>query len=165
MTDVIIGPSTTKRADGGPGRATLAERLTRLYRTEIAIAAAIVAILVTVSFWSPYVLTWGNLANIAQASAPLILMSLGVFLVIATSGIDLSVGSTFSLTGMIGGLLLSSGLPWPVASLISLGVGIGVGAVCSDVNYLCDRWKSCFRDHQWPLDCYCQSRFLAVERR
>jgi len=128
VTDVIIGPSTTKRADGGPGRATLAERLTRLYRTEIAIAAAIVAILVTVSFWSPYVLTWGNLANIAQASAPLILMSLGVFLVIATSGIDLSVGSTFSLTGMIGGLLLSSGLPWPVASLISLGVGIGVGA-------------------------------------
>lgn len=94
MTDVIIGPSTSKRVDGGPGRATLAVRLTRLYRTEIAIAAAIVAILVTVSFWSPYVLTWGNLANIAQASAPLILMSLGVFLVIATSGIDLSVSTS-----------------------------------------------------------------------
>ncbi len=128
MTEIAIaqtgaGEGTALR------RSPLALRLARLYRTEIAIALAIVAILVGVSFWSPYVLTWGNLANIAQASAPLILMSIGVFLVIATSGIDLSVGSTFSLTGMVAGLLLSSGLPWPLACLLSLGVGLGVGAL------------------------------------
>ena len=95
----------------------------------IAIAMAIVVLLVGISFWSPYVLTWGNLANIAQAAAPLILMSLGVFLVIATSGIDLSVGSTFSLTGMVAGLCFSAALPWPVVCLISLGVGLAVGAI------------------------------------
>lgn len=127
MADVIIGPSIAK--DGRRRRAPLPVRLARGYRTEGAIAAAILVILFAVSFWSPHVLTWGNLANIAQASAPLILMSLGVFLVIATSGIDLSVGSTFSLTGMVAGLALSSGLAWPLACVASLGVGLGIGAI------------------------------------
>ncbi|MGK9169260.1 ABC transporter permease [Inquilinus limosus] len=129
MTDVIIGPSASAEGSRTPRRAPLPVRLARTYRSEIAIAAAILVILVVVSFWSPHVLTWGNLANIAQASAPLILMSLGVFLVIATSGIDLSVGSTFSLTGMVAGLALSSGLAWPLACVASLGVGLGVGAI------------------------------------
>lgn len=110
-------------------RRGLASRILRSYRSEIAIAAAIVAIELAVSIWSPQVLSWGNFANIAQASAPLVIMSLGVFLVIATSGIDLSVGSTFSLTGMVAGLALSSGMSWPLACFLSLFVGIGVGAV------------------------------------
>lgn len=110
-------------------RVGLGRRLLRTYRSELAIAAAIVLILLAVSLWAPQALSYGNLANIAQASAPLILMSLGVFLVIATSGIDLSVGSTFSLAGMIGGLALSAGLPWPLACLVALGVGLVVGAI------------------------------------
>ncbi|KMO16906.1 ABC transporter permease [Methylobacterium platani] len=128
MTDTVAGvpahapPLRPRRAGAGA-------RLLRTYRTEIAIAAAIVLIELVVSLWSPQALSFGNLANVAQASAPLILISLGVFLVIATSGIDLSVGSTFSLTGMIAGLGLSAGLSWPVACLASLGVGIGVGAI------------------------------------
>ncbi len=128
MTDMVIDQRAPDRPKPGK-RASLAVRLTRTYRTEIAIAIAIVVLLVGISFWSPYVLTWGNLANIAQAAAPLILMSLGVFLVIATSGIDLSVGSTFSLTGMVAGLCFSAALPWPLACLISLGVGLAVGAI------------------------------------
>ncbi|MFN5528469.1 MAG: hypothetical protein ACK5AT_40375, partial [Bradyrhizobium sp.] len=80
MTDRVIDPRAPARPKPGK-RASLAVRLTRTYRTEIAIAIAIVVLLVGISFWSPYVLTWGNLANIAQAAAPLILMSLGVFLV------------------------------------------------------------------------------------
>ena len=59
-----------------------------------------------VSFWSPQVFSNGNIANVAQAAAPLVIMSLGVLLVIITSGIDLSVGSTFSLSGMVAGLAM-----------------------------------------------------------
>ena len=129
MTDLAIASSSTPPPYRLPKRASLPVRLARTYRTELAIAAAIVAILVVVSFWSPHVLTWGNFANIAQASAPLILMALGVFLVVATGGIDLSVGSTFSLTGMVAGIGFSSGLSWPVACAVSLGVGLGVGAL------------------------------------
>jgi ribose transport system permease protein len=129
MTEATIATSPAKPAWRLRQRASLPVRLARSYRTEIAIAAAILVILLVVSAWSPHVLTWGNLANIAQASAPLVLMSLGVFLVIATSGIDLSVGSTFSLTGMIAGLALSAGSAWPMACIVSLGVGLAVGAI------------------------------------
>ncbi|KMO32075.1 ABC transporter permease [Methylobacterium variabile] len=128
MTDTIAG-APVQAPPVRPRRAGAGTRLLRVYRTEIAIAAAIVLIELVVSLWSPQALSFGNLANVAQASAPLILVSLGVFLVIATSGIDLSVGSTFSLTGMVAGLGLSAGLSWPVACLASLGVGIGVGAI------------------------------------
>ncbi|MCK0195769.1 ABC transporter permease [Ancylobacter sp. 6x-1] len=129
MTDTIAGAHRDADSYHAPRRASLGVRLLRSYRTEIAIAVAIILIELVVSLWSPQALSYGNIANIAQASAPLILMSLGVFLVIATSGIDLSVGSTFSLTGMIAGLALSGGMAWPLACFVALGVGLVVGAI------------------------------------
>ena len=129
ITDVAAEQILPEAAVPAIRRPSLPVRLSRLYRTEMAIALAIVLIELAVSYWSPQALSWGNFANIAQACAPLVLMSLGVFLVIATSGIDLSVGSTFSLTGMVAGLALSAGLSWPAACLVSLGVGLAIGGL------------------------------------
>lgn len=128
----MVEMTATPTADGRPAarrRAGPVRRTFRSYRSEFAIAAAIVLVELGVSAWAPQALTYGNFANIAQASAPLILMALGVLLVVVTGGIDLSVGSIFSLTGMVGGIALSGGLSWPLASLASLGVGLGVGAI------------------------------------
>ncbi len=110
-----------------PSRAGFVPRTLRRYRSEIATAAAILLIDAIVSIWSPAVFSGGNVANIAQAAAPLVIMALGELLVVITGGIDLSVGSTFSLAGMVSGLALSGGLPWPVACLVGLLVGAGVG--------------------------------------
>jgi len=112
-----------------PIRAGFLLRTLRLYRSEIATAIAILLIDAGVSIWAPEVFSGGNVADIAQASAPLIIIALGELLVVITGGIDLSVGSTFSLTGMVAGLALSAGLSWPVACLIGLLVGAGVGLV------------------------------------
>ena len=86
---------------GGRERAVL--RLLSSYRTEMAIAVAIVLIEIVVGVLVPAALTWGNITNIAQAAAPLVIMAFGVLLVVITGGIDLSVGSVFSLTGMVTG--------------------------------------------------------------
>ncbi len=126
---VTQAPSTGGLAGAMPPRAGFLARALRYYRTEIATAVAILLIDVVVSFWSPQVFTYGNVANIAQAAAPLIMMALGVLLVVITGGIDLSVGSTFSLTGMVSGLALSGGLSWPAACVLGLLVGAGVGLV------------------------------------
>ena len=99
------------------------------YRSELALAVAILLIEGVVSFWSPQVFSYGNIANVAQAAAPLVIMSLGVLLVIITSGIDLSVGSTFSLSGMVAGLTMLAGASWPIGCLAGLAVGIVVGAI------------------------------------
>jgi ribose transport system permease protein len=100
-----------------------------VYRSELAIAAACVALLVGVGLFVPAALSSGNFSNILQASAPLVIMSLGVLVVIITGGIDLSVGSIFSLTGMVTALTMASGFDDVTASLAGLSVGIVFGAI------------------------------------
>lgn len=103
--------------------------LLSLYRSEFAIALACVVLLLGVGFFVPAALSSGNFANILQASAPLVIMSLGVLIVIITGGIDLSVGSIFSLTGMVTALAMANGFGDVSASLAGLGVGIVFGSI------------------------------------
>ncbi|MGF6977584.1 ribose transport system permease protein [Paraburkholderia sp. JPY465] len=104
-------------------------RVLSTYRTEIAIAIAIVVIELAVGAVVPAALSSGNIANVAQAAAPLIIMAFGVLLVIVTGGIDLSVGSVFSLTGMVTGLAMSHGLGGVASSVAGLAVGLVIGAI------------------------------------
>lgn len=99
------------------------------YRTELAIAGAIIVIMLGVGAFVPAALSLGNFANIAQAAAPLVIMALGILLVIITGGIDLSVGSVFSLTGMVAASAMANGVDGFTASLIGLGVGVVFGAI------------------------------------
>ncbi|MGN6651415.1 ABC transporter permease [Trinickia sp.] len=77
----------------------------------------------------PAALSGGNIANVMQAAAPLVIMSFGVLLVIITGGIDLSVGSVFSLTGMVTGLAMSHGYGAIASSFAGLAVGSFIGLV------------------------------------
>jgi ribose transport system permease protein len=104
-------------------------RVLSTYRTEIAIAIAIVVIELAVGMIVPAALSAGNIANVSQAAAPLIIMAFGVLLVIITGGIDLSVGSVFSLTGMVTGLAMSHGLGAISSSLAGLAVGLVIGSI------------------------------------
>jgi len=101
----------------------------QIYRTEFAIACAIVALLLAVGTFVPAALSMGNMHNIIQAAAPLIIMSLGVFLVVLTGGIDLSVGSVFSLTGMVTALAMANGADGVTASFAGMGVGLVFGSI------------------------------------
>ena len=130
----MAGSAETARVGEGSGAVTaprqgFARRVITTYRSELALAVAILLIEAVVSIWSPQVFSYGNIANVAQAAAPLVIMSLGVLLVIITSGIDLSVGSTFSLSGMVAGLAMLAGASWPIGCLAGLAVGVVVGAV------------------------------------
>jgi len=101
----------------------------QIYRTELAIACAIVVLLLAVGAFVPAALSAGNMHNIIQAAAPLIIMSLGVFLVVLTGGIDLSVGSVFSLTGMVTALAMANGADGVTASIAGMGVGLVFGSI------------------------------------
>lgn len=103
--------------------------LWRNYRTEIAIFFAIVVLMLAVGAYVPQALSGGNFRNILQAAAPLIIMSLGVLLVVITGGIDLSVGSIFSLTGMVTALAMAQGAGPMTASLAGMSVGLVFGAI------------------------------------
>ncbi|MBB4273632.1 ABC transporter permease [Rhizobium mongolense] len=126
---MTYAPETTSAKAGREPATRQRESLLSAYRTEIAIALAIVLVALAVGSQVPQALSWGNFANITQAGAPLIIMSLGVLLVVITGGIDLSVGSVFSLTGMVTAEAMAQGLGGVGAALAGLSVGLVFGSI------------------------------------
>lgn len=129
MTQTPAPAATPQPTTETPPAIRHRESLMSAYRTEIAIAVAIVLLALAVGSQVPQALSWGNFANITQAGAPLIIMSLGVLLVVITGGIDLSVGSVFSLTGMVTAQAMAYGFGGIEASLIGLCVGLVFGSI------------------------------------
>jgi ribose transport system permease protein len=116
---------TRGRRSGGPRRA--AARVLRRYRVEIVIAIAAVLVEVVLATAKSAALSSGNLANIAQAAAPLVLLAYGQLLVMVTGGIDLSIGSVFSLTGIVAaGALPTHGVVGAVVLGLAVGVATGL---------------------------------------
>ncbi|SVC73440.1 uncharacterized protein METZ01_LOCUS326294 [marine metagenome] len=70
-----------------------------------------------------------NLTNILRQVAMNALLALGLFLVIVTAGIDLSVGSILALSIMLLTLADIAGWPWPIAILIGPAVGAFIGMI------------------------------------
>ncbi|SEK74278.1 monosaccharide ABC transporter membrane protein, CUT2 family [Stigmatella aurantiaca] len=73
---------------------------------------------------------FGTLVDIFQNGAPVMLLAVGMTLVIALGGIDLSVGSVMALSGAVAALLMTEhGQSVPVGVLAALGVALLVGAI------------------------------------
>ena len=76
-----------------------------------------------------YFLSAQNLTNIIRQIGMNALLALGLYLVILTAGIDLSVGSVMALSIMLLALADVSGVPWPLVLLIGPAVGTFFGIV------------------------------------
>ncbi|MGH6874110.1 MAG: ABC transporter permease, partial [Aestuariivirgaceae bacterium] len=70
-----------------------------------------------------------NLTNIVKQNASAALLALGMFVVILTAGIDLSVGSVMALAMVSLAVANRAGHPWEVIILIGPLVGIAAGWV------------------------------------
>lgn len=69
---------------------------------------------------------YGSLIDILNFGSPLILVAIGMTLVIATKGIDLSVGSVVAIAGAISCLLISKGSAQDSLSLVFIAVGVSL---------------------------------------
>jgi len=105
-------------------RSLLTDRRTML-------AAVFVAMLLTFSWLSPALVRPALLLDITKFGMVVGLLTLGQTLIILSGrgGIDLSVGSTLSLAGIVMGLAVEAGVPvWPAAGL-AIVTGVVLGAV------------------------------------
>ncbi|HEY7687965.1 MAG TPA: ABC transporter permease [Dongiaceae bacterium] len=68
-----------------------------------------------------------NLTNIIKQNASAALLALGMFVVIVTAGIDLSVGSVMALAMVTLAVASRADLPWPVVIVVGPLVGIACG--------------------------------------
>ena len=70
---------------------------------------------------------FGPLVDVLNRGAPVMLLALGMTLVIATGGIDLSVGSIMAITGAAAAVLLQAGASAPAAIACGLAIGAAAG--------------------------------------
>lgn len=126
--------STTTVRDALPD-AVVASRGPR-YRQQLQQILAFAGLVVIFAFFSiasPYFLDWANIKGILLATAVTGIMALGATFVIATGGIDLSVGTGMTLCAVMTGVFLTNlGLPLVVGVL----GGIAAGALLGFVNGL-----------------------------
>jgi putative multiple sugar transport system permease protein len=74
-------------------------------------------------------LSSGNLINVVNQYSYILILAIGMVMVIIMGHIDLSVGSVAAFTGIIVAKAMADwDLPWPLAILLGLGVGVLVGA-------------------------------------
>jgi ribose/xylose/arabinose/galactoside ABC-type transport system permease subunit len=69
----------------------------------------------------------GSLIDILHRAAPAALLALGMAPVIATRGIDLSVGAVMAIAGAVLASVVNAGWVWPVAVLAALAAGAACG--------------------------------------
>lgn len=93
-----------------------------------------VIIVVVASLLSSNFLTVRNVSNLLQQSSLTGIIAVGMTLVILTAGIDLSVGSTAALSGMIVAIALDSKVSLSLAILLTLLVGVAVGLLMGAVS-------------------------------
>ncbi len=70
---------------------------------------------------------YGSLIDVGVRMAPVALLAIGMSLVIATKGVDLSVGAAMAITGAVAASLVADGQPLIVVLLLSLALGILCG--------------------------------------
>ena len=64
--------------------------------------------------------SWRNITNIFKQISWQSMLALGVFMVIVTAGIDLSVGSILMLSLMALAIASKAGLPWQIVILVCI---------------------------------------------
>ncbi|TAN00213.1 MAG: ABC transporter permease [Rhizobiaceae bacterium] len=116
MRSQVAGPSAGTRL------------LRRIVETrELTLAVLILAIVVAMSVLSPYFLTAANLHALTVGMTPTAIIAIGMAILLAGGGFDLSVGSVMALSSTVAAMLLVAGLPIPIAVLIAFGVGAMMG--------------------------------------
>lgn len=70
---------------------------------------------------------FGSVIDVFVRGAPVMILAVGMCAVIATKGVDLSVGAVMAVAGAVAATLIEQGLPLPVVLLAALGVGLLCG--------------------------------------
>ncbi len=100
---------------------------------KIGLLLFLIFLLVFFSILSPYFPTRENLINILIQSAVPLIVSVGMTLIIATAGIDLSIGSILAMSSIIMAWCIKSGFGVPE----SITLGILSGALMGFTNGIC----------------------------
>ena len=93
---------------------------------EYAAAVALIVLVVGNAIFTPHFTSASNLWNVLLQVSPVMLAAVGMTFVIATGGVDLSVGSTMAISGAIAAVLIDRGPVVAVVAAVAGGCLVGV---------------------------------------
>lgn len=118
--------AATAKADassiGGLGRLLLRSR-------EAGIVGALLITILVLTILDRSFLSSYNLINITLQAAVTAILAIAATFVILTAGIDLSIGSTLAVAAVSAALMITNGVPMPLAILGTLGIGLLFGLI------------------------------------
>jgi ribose transport system permease protein len=117
---------------GPSGASALFGRVKALEVQEYALAVVVVVLFVVGAILKPDTFpTWDNVRNMLTQASVVGVIAIGMTFVIATAGIDLSVGSMVAAAGMFGGILIGDN---GTSSLLFIAGAIAFGVALGTVN-------------------------------
>ena len=112
------------------------EKVKKILASEFSIILILVVLCLVVTIVTPLFASPTNMVSVLQRTATTGILAIGMTFVIATGGIDLSVGGQVTIIGIISALCFSAGLSIPVVILIAVATGIAIGA-CNGLMISC----------------------------
>lgn len=123
-------PTSQEPAMTGRSTATRRIALSVVSKYGTVIAMAVMIVIFSVGSPNGAFLSASNLLAIVNQSALTAIIACGLTLVLVVGEMDLSIGYSASLAGvLVTGLMAKQGLPLPVAILITLAVGAAIGTI------------------------------------
>jgi ribose transport system permease protein len=121
-------PTPAPKPGGASPSNKAADAVKRVFEFEsTSVLIALIALVAFISWRHPDFFEWQQLKDVLQQSVYVAILAAGMSFLIAMREIDLSVGSMFGLTLIIGALLMSHGMnPW-LAVLVSIIAGGAMG--------------------------------------
>ena len=108
----------------------LFKTISKVLKSEYAVLLLLVIIMIALSAATPLFMTSGNILNIISRTATTGIIGIGITFVIATGGIDLSVGGQMAFASVLGTLFMMEGMK-PVLAVFTM---ILLGALTGLVN-------------------------------
>ena len=96
---------------------------------EWSVAFAYLILLIVLALAAPRFYQADQIRSFFVSNAPILTAALGMTLVIVARQIDISVGSQFSICGVMAGLLAKTGMPMPLVAVGTLLIGGAMGAI------------------------------------
>jgi len=97
-------------------------------KTLIVLVGVNAVIVVLLTILSPTFITYGNLSAVMSRMSELGMLAIAETIVFISGGFDLSIGAIMALSGAVCGVLNLMGIPFWLVIVITLLIGVGVGA-------------------------------------
>lgn len=109
-----------------------------LANQQVLLVLVLIAMVIAFSVMNPVFFSTAVFGNILVSWAPVALLAIGETFVVISGGIDLSVGSTLTISGVISAFAMAaatqSGVPDGLSILLGVGVSAGIGLAVGLIN-------------------------------